>query len=674
MDLLNLFVKIAAKDEASNTIGKLSSKLGNGLATAAKIGTAAVSAAAAGITALATQSIKSYADYEQLVGGVDKLYGDASAKLQGYAAEAYKTAGMSANEYMDTATQFSASLINSLGGDVNAAADMTDIAMRAMSDNVNVFGTNMEDVSNAFKGFSKENYSMLDNLKLGYGGTKEEMKRLIDDANEYAKSIGQAGDLSMDSFADVVTAIELVQEKNGIAGTTAKEAASTISGSLGMLKGAWSNLMSGIADDNADFGRLMDNLMESFGAVADNLLPRIATALEGVGKFVSRASETLLPQIVQTITDMLPSILAAATDLVNNLSSSLTVAAPQIAQAIMDMLPDIVSAATGIVNSLISSLVTVIQANAPQLITVAMGAVTSILDTILQQLPTILQLGIDLIVSLASGIAQALPELIPQAVAAIMAIATTLTSPENLNNLIEAALAIVDALAQGLIEALPVLIEAAPQLIMNIVTTLISLLPQIVRTGIQVVVSLAGALIQAIPKLVGAIPQVVTATINAFKNGFRAVVSIGKSIVDGIWEGIRNSWDRFIGNVTSAVGGLVRSVKRMLGIHSPSKVFAGIGGNMAQGLGEGWEDDIGDIKKQINNDLDFDAGTISVGTATSPAASSNAQLLNEVRGLRSAMMSMRIYLDTGVLAGGLAEKIDQKLGNRYIDAQRRQLA
>lgn len=648
-DIISLIARLSldTKDfedklkKAGDDSGSFGSKLKSGLGTAVKAAGAAIAATGTALVAVGKQAIESYADYEQLVGGVDKLYGDASAKLQGYAAEAYKTAGMSANEYMDTATQFSASLINSLGGDVNAAADMTDVAMRAMSDNVNVFGSNMEDVSNAFKGFSKENYSMLDNLKLGYGGTKEEMERLIDDANEYAKSIGQAGDLSMDSFADIVSAIELVQEKQGIAKTTAKEAASTISGSVGMMKAAWSNLVTGIADDNADFGELMNNFVESASSVAENLLPRIETAITGIGTFVSSASETLLPMAVE---------------------------------AIINMLPGILKAATGLVNSIMSSLVMVIQTNAPQLITAAMGAVTSIISTILQQLPTILQLGIDLIVNLANGIAQALPELIPQAVAAILAIATTLTSPENLNNLIEAALAIVDALAQGLIEALPVLIEAAPQLIMNIVTTLISLLPQIVRTGIQVVVSLAGALIQAIPKLVGAIPQVVTATINAFKNGFRAVVSIGKSIVDGIWEGIRNSWDRFIGNVTSAVGGLVRSVKRMLGIHSPSKVFAGIGGNMAQGLGEGWEDDIGDIKKQINNDLDFDAGTISVGTATSPAASSNAQLLNEVRGLRSAMMSMRIYLDTGVLAGGLAEKIDQKLGNRYIDAQRRQLA
>lgn len=648
-DIISLIARLSldTKDfedklkKAGDDSGSFGSKLKSGLGTAVKAAGAAIAATGTALVAVGKQAIESYADYEQLVGGVDKLYGDASAKLQGYAAEAYKTAGMSANEYMDTATQFSASLINSLGGDVNAAADMTDVAMRAMSDNVNVFGSNMEDVSNAFKGFSKENYSMLDNLKLGYGGTKEEMERLIDDANEYAKSIGQAGDLSMDSFADIVSAIELVQEKQGIAGTTAKEAASTISGSVGMMKAAWSNLVTGIADDNADFGELMNNFVESASSVAENLLPRIETAITGIGTFVSSASETLLPMAVE---------------------------------AIINMLPGILKAATGLVNSIMSSLVMVIQTNAPQLITAAMGAVTSIISTILQQLPTILQLGIDLIINLANGIAQALPELIPQAVAAILAIATTLTSPENLNNLIEAALAIVDALAQGLIEALPVLIEAAPQLIMNIVTTLISLLPQIVRTGIQVVVSLAGALIQAIPKLVGAIPQVVTATINAFKNGFRAVVSIGKSIVDGIWEGIRNSWDRFIGNVTSAVGGLVRSVKRMLGIHSPSKVFAGIGGNMAQGLGEGWEDDIGDIKKQINNDLDFDAGTISVGTATSPAASSNAQLLNEVRGLRSAMMSMRIYLDTGVLAGGLAEKIDQKLGNRYIDAQRRQLA
>lgn len=222
MNLLDLFVKISVQDEASENVETLSGKFKNGLAAAAKVGAAAVSAAATGIAVLTKKALNNYAEYEQLVGGVDTLFKDSSAKVQEYAANAYKTAGLSANEYMDTVTSFSASLLQSLGGDTAAAADMANVAITDMSDNANKMGTDMASIQNAYQGFAKQNYTMLDNLKLGYGGTKEEMQRLIDKANELNASQGKYTDYSIESYSDIVSAIHDVQVEMGIYGTTGR--------------------------------------------------------------------------------------------------------------------------------------------------------------------------------------------------------------------------------------------------------------------------------------------------------------------------------------------------------------------------------------------------------------------------------------------------------------------
>lgn len=240
---------------------------------------------------LGKSAVDAYGNYEQLADGVKKLYGNASKIVMENAKQAYKTSGMSANQYMEQATMFSAALVNSLGGNTKKAAELTDVAMRSIADNFNTFGGDIESVKNAFSGFSKQNFAMLDNLRLGYGGTKSEMERLISDANEYAKTIGEASNLSIDSFADIVTAIDLVQRKQKIAGTTTEEAQKTIQGSLNMTKAAWENLLVGIADENADFDTLIDNLIDSATAAGENLIPRVEQVIKGIG----RAIEKLLP-------------------------------------------------------------------------------------------------------------------------------------------------------------------------------------------------------------------------------------------------------------------------------------------------------------------------------------------------------------------------------------------
>ena len=355
MDLFDLVAKITLDSSeyekgikgAGEGASALSSKwamfgkvaAGVGVATAAAVGAAAV-----GVGKLTKASIEAYANYEQLAGGVKKLFGDASDELMNYANNAYKTSGMSANQYMEQATSFSAALINSLGGDQMAAAKQTDVAMRAISDNFNTFGGDIQNVQNAYQGFAKQNYTMLDNLKLGYGGTKTEMERLIADANEYAKANGMAADLSIDSFSDIVTAIDLIQQKQGIAGTPAKEAATTIEGSLNMTKAAWENLVTGFADPDADIGQLMDNLVvaivgENEGeGLLNQIIPAIERAMEGIGTLIEEAAPILAEHLPTLIEEILPSLLNAATQLIAGIVQAL----PSLISVLVQQMPMII--------------------------------------------------------------------------------------------------------------------------------------------------------------------------------------------------------------------------------------------------------------------------------------------------------------------------------------------
>ena len=314
---ISIYANLSNKfgSQIDSAVNSASAKFASLAKAAGAVAVAAGTAAAAGAIAIGKQALDAYASYEQLAGGVDKLYGSASEKLKQYAQEAYATAGMSANQYMEQATSFSAALVSSLGGDVDKAAEMTDVAMRAMSDNVNVFGSNMEDVQNAFQGFAKQNYTMLDNLKLGYGGTQAEMQRLIDDANAYAEANGKAADLSIDSFADIVQAIQYVQEAQGIAGTTAKEAATTIEGSIAMTKAAWQNLLTEMGKEDGDIPARMQELVDSATAVIENVTPvvgRIASALVAAApELIPAAMElgrTLLQGIIDGLLEAFPQL------------------------------------------------------------------------------------------------------------------------------------------------------------------------------------------------------------------------------------------------------------------------------------------------------------------------------------------------------------------------------
>lgn len=284
-----------------------------GMATVAAAGAAAV---AGSIGAIGAASLNAYADYQQLKGGVETLFKDSSGKLMQYAAEAHKYAGISANKYMEQATSFSASLIQSLGGDTAKAAEYSDKAIRAMSDNANKMGTNIQSIQDAYQGFAKQNYTMLDNLKLGYGGTKGEMERLIADANRVKAANGEMANLSIDSFADVVEAIDTMQRKMGLAGTTFDEAQTTISGSINMLKATWEDFLVGIADDDADMGQLTDNLLFSIDKVIKNIAPRVAI-------IASRIIESLPGVVAKAVPAIANSVTTAITNAWNTVSAVL---------------------------------------------------------------------------------------------------------------------------------------------------------------------------------------------------------------------------------------------------------------------------------------------------------------------------------------------------------------
>lgn len=639
-------------DNASGKASGFADKLKSGLATAAKVGAAALTAAATGMAALTKASIDQYAEYEQLVGGVDTLFKTASDKVQEYAANAYKTAGMSANEYMDTVTSFSASLLQSLGGDTEKAAQKADQAITDMADNANKMGTGMEMIQNAYQGFAKQNYTMLDNLKLGYGGTKEEMERLLADAEKLS---GQKFDIS--SYSDIVDAIHVVQTEMGITGTTAKEAASTIQGSVSAAKSAWSNLITGIAADNADLYTLIGNFVSSVETAAGNIIPRVSVMLGGISQLVTSASTTIIPMVITTITDNLPALLQAAVALVGALG-----------QGIIDSLPAITQAAIDILFFLANGLIE----NLPTLI----DGIVQVTLTIVQMLtsPDFLTQLIETAILLIMTLAQGLIDAIPQLIAAVPMIIGNLLAAiiVELPNIIQMGIDLLFALIDGIIKCIPELVAAVPTLIIAFVNGIVNNLDKIILAAPQIIVSLITGIIGAIPELIAAVPRVIAAIADTIRNYDWG--GIGRNIVQGLKDGIAGMWDNIKDWFNEKVNSLVGGVKRILGIHSPSKVFAGIGGFMAEGLGEGFSDEFAAVKNDIEGSMNFDAGTItadanisrnytsgSYGAASTSGGGDSGRIVMLLEQYLPMLANMKVIMDSGQVIGLLAPGMDEEL-------------
>lgn len=654
----SVVIKIKGDD---SPFQKVLGKIGSAVNTAVKASAAAVGAASAGVAALGTACINAYADYEQLVGGVETLFKDSAETIHSFADNAYKTAGLSANEYMETVTSFSASLLQSLDGDTEKAAAAADLAITDMADNANKMGTAMESIQYAYQGFAKQNYTMLDNLKLGYGGTKEEMQRLLADAEKLS---GVKYDLS--SYADVVEAIHVIQTEMGITGTTAKEASTTIQGSVASMKAAWANLMVGMADDTQDFDLLLSNFIESIGTVADNLLPRIGVVIEGIGKLVA---------------GLAPEIASALPTLTN------------------ELLPNLVE--LGVQS--ISALVQGIQENGDSLAAGALSIVGTLAEGIAELLPMVADTAASLAVSLADGLTESLPNIIPVAIETISTLVENLT--ENANTVIEAGIQIILALGEGLIAALPQLIETVPQIVINIANVINDNAPKLVDTALYLITRLAVGLVQAIPTLVVNIPKIIEAIVAAFmafqwlnlgkqlidgvangvkkagesmataaKNAFSKFKSkitgsevatelknIGKYIIDGIVGGIKNSLSK-IANIAGKIKDtLLSKLKGLFKIASPSKLMkeevgAYIGEGIAVGIEESGQMAVDAAETVANGIIDAFAGTeTAVEYARRTAQKVGDVLERELTKQNAALQEMQKQADAQQAAEELAD-------------------
>lgn len=572
-------------NNASKSTSKLGENVGKVAKTVAKWGTGAVIAGATAVTAITKQAVDAYANYEQLVGGVQKLFGTSGQTMEEYAQQqgktvdeireeytklfdaqksvilnardAYKTAGLSANEYMETVTSFSASLIKSLEGDTIKSAEYADMALRDMSDNANTYGSSMESIQNAYQGFAKGNYTMLDNLKLGYGGTATEMAKLINDSGVLGDKMIDLSDatkigaqLSEVGFAKMVEAIHKVQESMNIAGTTSREAMGTISGSIGMLKASWQNVLTGLASDNDELFSYIDQLVESAGAVAQNLLPVVERAIEAVGTTI----ETLMPVILERI----PALLE-------------------------NLLPKLIKATKALINSLVKVL--------PQLLDTLKTAIPPLLNDIMsglnEGLPKVIKFGADLIKELVDSIGNALPDLIPVAIDSIFTFADSLI--DNIDTIIDAGISFILGLVDGIMNALPKLMEKGPEIIIKFVEALTRNLPKVLETALYIILALAEGLIKYLPQLLLQIPIMLSNIVKGILAGVKDMRETGVQLVEGLWEGIKKRWENLVQNVKNLGKNLVSTVKGIFDIHSPSRVFENIGEMMVAGLDEGTE-------------------------------------------------------------------------------------
>lgn len=565
---------------ASSTI----SSFGNVFGAVMKTGVAAMTAASGAVALFGKQAIDSYANYEQLEGGVKKLFGDASAEIMEFANNAYKTSGMSANAYLETATSFSAAMIKSLDGNVSEAARITDIAMQAMSDNVNTFGSDMGAVQNAFMGLSRQNYTMLDNLKLGYAGTAQGMLELINDSGVLGKTLTDVSELADVGFANMVLAIQKVQENQNIAGTTAKEAMTTIEGSANATKAAWDNVILAIGKGEG-LSEAFSNLTGAlFGekegeGLLNQIIPRVEAAMEGIGEFIVSASPLIANKVPQLVKAIVPSLVSSAATLVNTFGESLL-------GLITELYPQMVDSGLRIIDNLASGFVE----GVPQFLSNALPMVLSFAETLREDAGSFVDAGINFIINLMQGLMDGLPTLIeyvPQIITNIMGIIN-----DNAPKLLGAGLQLIVMLAQGIWNALPSVLAN----IGNIIQAIVSIISAFnwLDLGSKIISGIVNGLKAIGANIPSTLKGFITDAVNAVKN--IDWVALGKSIIDGIISGIK-AIGSGIGNIlTGIVSGGMEMVRGAFKINSPSKVFRDeVGKWIPLGIAEGIRDNEGAV-------------------------------------------------------------------------------
>lgn len=614
MTLEELVVKITGETSG------LKNAMSSAVSAVGKFSAAAVAAGATAAAAITKSAVESYADYEQLIGGVETLFKDSAGIVEEYANNAFQTAGLSANDYMETVTGFSASLLQSVGGDTEEAARIADMAITDMADNANKMGTSMESIQNAYQGFAKQNYTMLDNLKLGYGGTKEEMKRLLEDAEKLS---GIHYDIS--NLNDVYSAIHVIQEELDITGTTAKEASTTIQGSASAMKAAWQNMLTGIADENADFDTLIGNLVSSVSTFAENILPRIEVALKGVGKLISGLAsvivealpgllDTILPEfinavmsivdsIIAVLPELLPTLIDAAVDILMQLIEALAENLPTIIEAILEGLNQIIEGITENLPTLIEAVVScfnqiidVVAQNLPTITQSIVDGLITMVQAIIDNLPQFLQAFLTLVLSFNEALIQALPQIIealPQLIEGII------------NFIIEAIPMLIDAYIQlmtALVEALPEIIEAIsealPELIDGIIDGILTLLPKIIECGIQLFIALIQNIGDIIAGIAAALPDLINGIVQAILEHLPEIIECGVKLFVALVENL----PKILIEILKAVAEILSSILGAINDGFENMAEAGL--NLVKGLWQGIKDAAGWLKDKISGWVD----------------------------------------------------------------------
>ena len=631
MNLLDLAVKITCDDQASGEVDKIGDGIKNKLGIAAKAGVAAVAAVGTATVAIGKTALDAYSNYEQLVGGIDTLFKASSGKMQQYAANAYQTAGVSANRYMEISTSFAAALISSLGGNTEAAADMANTAITDMSDNANKMGTSLETVQEAYMSLSRGNYEMLDSLKLGYGGTKSELERLLSDAEKFSAAQGEVRDFSVDSYSDIVEAIHIVQDEMGITGTTAEEAATTIEGSVNMAKAAWDNWLAGLGDEDADMGGLTDQLVQSVVIAGENIIPSVGQIMTtlgqtvaeyapGVGLYLSNALISVLPEAVQgpmrdafagvdEVVGKLESVfndnLKPAADAADSVFSAIGSGVKTFGDAVNDLVLPAIDQLSPAFNDFFGAIQTaqpllefianIIGVGLAAAISTAIKLFAAITEVVAFVITGFAQLYED-ISGFVTGVVNFFTVDLPNAIDALVQWFAQL--PGNIAAFLSTVITNVVAWVANMASNA---VSAGSRFVSGIAGFL-SALPGNVASWLSGVIStVAGWVSQFVSNATSAASQFASNLIDGLASIPGQVTSIGSDIIQGMVNGVTSAAGSLIDSVKGAVGDAINGAKNLLGIHSPSRVFRKIGQYTMQGAALGVDDDADVLLRSTDN-------------------------------------------------------------------------
>lgn len=687
-----------AGDKAGKAAGE---KAGGGFA-----GMLRKAIAAAGVGMIIKSAFDEGAKLQQSIGGIETLFGAGGAKsaqeyadsvgksvdevrgkyeslkqseatMLQYANDAWKTAGLSANEYMETSTSFAASLLTSLDGDTNKAAEAANRAVIAMSDNANKMGTDMASIQNAYMGFAKQNYMMLDNLKLGYGGTKSEMERLLKDAEQLS---GVHYDI--DNLADVYSAVSVIQDKLGITGTTAKEASTTFSGAFASMKAAATNVL-GALTTGGNVGAALTGLGEAAKTfVVGNLIPMLQNLIsavpgllkEGVGMAaeIFGALMNALPEMAAGLMQILPSLMEGLTAALPGLLSTFTAMVPQLIESITGQLPLFFTAAAGLLQALANGILN----NLPLLLQTALPLLMNLAQGLIENAGQLIMTGLQLILALVQGLIGALPTLISFVPQIIYTVVNALIP--YLPQIIEAGIQILFALINGVTSLMPQLIPLVFQIIGMIFQAVINNLPQIIQGGVQILAALIRGILQRIGTLLIAGKSLITTLMNALADAPRRMLEVGRNVVRGIWQGISSSFTWIKNQISGWVGNVVSFIKNLFNIGSPSKLMADeVGAMLPAGIAVGVEartDLVTNAMRELTDGAVSAALIPEFGSRTGAAAAGgdggNAQLREIILLL---IEFIRLYKARGADDPGadrLIAYIDQELGRLSAKRER----